>query len=886
MKIFYFSFFLSFISFTKSRIDENKIFNNDIYNEFNIMKTKNNITIYEVAHYLEVCFSKLKNDKTGSILCFVNITEAYLDKVNEFFLLKPMLYITKIFLIANLKDATFLHPLINNIFDAKKKYINKTFEVLRNNTFIFLNIRNILNINKTHIDYKVLFSNLSEILKINEVHVLFNDIYSLCKFDFIAILEYATNGTKISILINLLKDFIKKNQDSLVDFSYNLIIRCEERKELIDFTKKFITSPNHSSIIKDLKKISSNKALLKNISDIIELEGKINNEIFDAIITNSEVINTIIDGLNNTNFVEFITDVLLNLHDIAYLYKIIPEYISTLNQTQKKSASDIVTFFIKPLLKKYYFKDTFSKATENKIKKYIDDDLFKKYNISENCKLLFQYIYFNSSTRNFSKYYLKKFIMDSTKNKNDFLTFENCLNKKDFGAVSNKYNIRPIYIVGIIDDKYNKSKLKNSILFEKYNYLMNLCLPQGTIIYKDNKKVQMCNKEDYEKMIKFLEEITFNMNSSTIQSFILEKDNLSIKAEDYLFFTISLILIMMPLIINIFLVLNEKMLIKKYNKSKIINKLKEENKDDKGKNEEKEIKILDENEDKSASEFIAPKWHKLLIENFDIIKNIRELFNFSMFDTNIYNFNGITYIKGLLGISIILNIFGQTFFILFNDPTTMKVIYRFYKTISNPLYTILFLGLRYSPRLIFSCSGYILMYKFLNFIEKEETYYFLKFLILQSYKYILLIFVTFFFRLLNNYLYAIFRIFKSPILQLLKDLAEKNAGEYFINLFTFLFYNWSSLDYIDKKNTIQYFYIPINEVFLFLIGITIISIGYKFKLRIDYFIIFAALIFYFAKIFCYILIFDKDEIYSTLYFFSYRYGAFMINPLFIQFKEE
>ena len=124
----------------------------------------------------------------------------------------------------------------------------------------------------------------------------------------------------------------------------------------------------------------------------------------------------------------------------------------------------------------------------------------------------------------------------------------------------------------------------------------------------------------------------------------------------------------------------------------------------------------------------------------------------------------------------------------------MKVIYRFYKTISNPLYTILFLGLRYSPRLIFSCSGYILMYKFLNFIEKEETYYFLKFLILQSYKYILLIFVTFFFRLLNNYLYAIFRIFKSPILQLLKDLAEKNAGEYFINLFTFLFYNWSSLD--------------------------------------------------------------------------------------------
>ena len=36
---------------------------------------------------------------------------------------------------------------------------------------------------------------------------------------------------------------------------------------------------------------------------------------------------------------------------------------------------------------------------------------------------------------------------------------------------------------------------------------------------------------------------------------------------------------------------NNSMIIKKYNKSKIINKLKEENQDDKGKNEEKEIKI-------------------------------------------------------------------------------------------------------------------------------------------------------------------------------------------------------------------------------------------------------------------------------------------------------
>ena len=91
------------------------------------------------------------------------------------------------------------------------------------------------------------------------------------------------------------------------------------------------------------------------------------------------------------------------------------------------------------------------------------------------------------------------------------------------------------------------------------------------------------------------------------------------------------------------------------------------------------------------------------------------------------NVNGLTYIKGLLGISMILYIFGQTFIALFNLPFKNFTLSEFNSSLRNPLYVIPLIGLRYSPRVILSCSGYTLMYKFLCFIEKERNFYLPKF---------------------------------------------------------------------------------------------------------------------------------------------------------------
>ena len=66
---------------------------------------------------------------------------------------------------------------------------------------------------------------------------------------------------------------------------------------------------------------------------------------------------------------------------------------------------------------------------------------------------------------------------------------------------------------------------------------------------------------------------------------------------------------------------------------------------------------------------IFPKWILYLNEFFNIFKNGSELFNFSLNNTNFNNFNGMTYIKGLIGISVILTIGGQTYIALVNLPT-------------------------------------------------------------------------------------------------------------------------------------------------------------------------------------------------------------------------
>ena len=128
----------------------------------------------------------------------------------------------------------------------------------------------------------------------------------------------------------------------------------------------------------------------------------------------------------------------------------------------------------------------------------------------------------------------------------------------------------------------------------------------------------------------------------------------------------------------------------------------------------------------------------------------------------------------------------------------------------------------------------------------------IKFILRQSYKYLLLIMVVLFMRYSVYYLNLISTINKRPMMEILKNNLKENEFDYFINFFTFLLGYFGSSSFKEKQNIIQYFYVPLNEIFLLLFGVILISLEYKFKFRCDIIIILIILIFI-GKIFIYFL---------------------------------
>ena len=113
----------------------------------------------------------------------------------------------------------------------------------------------------------------------------------------------------------------------------------------------------------------------------------------------------------------------------------------------------------------------------------------------------------------------------------------------------------------------------------------------------------------------------------------------------------------------------------------------------------------------------------------------------------------------------------------------------------------------------------------------------------------------------------------------------------FLLSFTLLghyFYKIDEEQNLNGSNLLQYLWMPFNEIFFFLIGVCIISTGFKMKWRIDYFILCFVPVLYIAKIiYSYVTRnyyederFPLHDCYPTLYYVFFNYGRDMINPLF------
>ena len=64
-------------------------------------------------------------------------------------------------------------------------------------------------------------------------------------------------------------------------------------------------------------------------------------------------------------------------------------------------------------------------------------------------------------------------------------------------------------------------------------------------------------------------------------------------------------------------------------------------------------------------------------------------------------------------------IVGNVFETLIHSPTHIYSIINFRNIIYNLLYSIIYYSVRFAPRMLFACSGFIFVYKFLSYLEDK-----------------------------------------------------------------------------------------------------------------------------------------------------------------------
>ena len=876
MALFFYLIIFHLINYILSISKENDKFNSTINylmesDEFNLPKCFDNFSLNAPR--------ALQNVSS----CVLKQLRDYPDKVHDFLINQKDLIIVA----ARLSGKNVLYMLANDL-------LNNETNTLLKDIFDFIKIKKD---SKSVLDYFIeilskdyntffsVFMKLKEVFNFDGFKDFFNKIYQRYKYylyDFIELIPDKKDNNKKTFIpiLKSLKGFVQKYQDIIIEVFYNLISHYNERDRMTYDLRDFVLyNCSNSDFLDDFKSIIFNDTLIHEVLGLIKFDSAMADTVIRVVLVDKKLINLTFYLLHNETVVKNLSEIVINIYNKKYINKYIPKFLKDIigNNTDTK---DILINGYVNILKNV--------LTEKNLKYFVGSDLlfffkdlltkgFVRFNLSSSCARLFNHIYFSPEEQDntdFKFFYVKKLLIDSSKSKNDFLTYENCLKSYDNSNDSLFYQIKPVYVVGKIIDRYNQSELKNSIYYEKYNYIISFCFPQGI---NRTTNENFCSETDYGKLLQIFNSLSNNMNKTEVEAFVLTEDDLKGETEDYIYFSLITIITTIPLVISIFLFLYKIIKLSRTKKNVINNKLIPKNKIE-------NIIISKEKETKRKKipfKVIAPKCYRILNEYFNLINNGSELFDFSLNQTNFNNFNGITYIKGILGSSMFLNIFGLTFFILSNLPTKILGTYQFYHSVINPFYILAFIGLRYCPRIIFSCSGYTLIYKFLNFVEHDSKCSFFKFLILQSYKFILLICVVIYLRYCLYYIDVLFSNVSYPMSELFHNVLEDNNDKFFYNLLSFLFYNCQEDElFTNESAIIQYLYLPINEIFLFIVGIALISFGYKFKLRFDIIIIISFILIYLFKLLFFILYLYKREIYSTLYFFMRGYGVLMLNPIF------
>ena len=550
---------------TENEIFEYNNFTNeliDLHINYQIGDSKDSSTTRDIIISI---LEYIRSNPTQAILLVINYSEDIYNLSSNFL---------------EENNMTILNPLLLDLLNESKSLINKTFYILSNSTNnVTDNIIKILQLKK--IRFNVVINYLKKIFIVSEVKDLFKDFYLRYNASIINVIEVIVqklSETKVTNFFYHWKNFLSYHKDKLCNLIYDTTAHLSERKGITEAIRDFIIENNNEVLI-DLKQNIENDTYRKELFDLIDFRDPGIEKIFEVIFSDKDLLNFVFKFLSNRDFVHNLTDIIINLDNKTYTDGKIPVFFQNLGEKNVSFIIDIAKTILMNLVKEGDFINFVSNDLGAQIEKYIfkESQILDEINVS--CRELLDYTFFKNYSNNetiienlsksdneinstkinvksdgkyFRYYYIKKLALDTTKDKNDFLTYENCLNDKASFNYSKEYNIKPIFLIGIIDDAYKKKKLKNSIYHEKYNYLQSLCFPQGNQNGKD-----ICTDKDYGIIIKIFSELVENMTSSTVETLIFDKESVELKSKDYLYFIISVIIMIFPFLIKLILIFSK-----------------------------------------------------------------------------------------------------------------------------------------------------------------------------------------------------------------------------------------------------------------------------------------------------------------------------------------
>ena len=300
--------------------------------------------------------------------------------------------------------------------------------------------------------------------------------------------------------------------------------------------------------------------------------------------------------------------------------------------------------------------------------------------ISDSCNISLHNTFLSPITT--ANSYAQRTIEHSSKNKNDFLTYSSCMRSQP--SLQNT----PNYL-------FTTLTFNDSSHFDyPQRYSIGICVPS------------QCNETDYTTLI---QSIVVNHNelfdlkiNNTWNLTLFEVNSYDKK---FAFTPIQLLTLIPLLLIVIQLILNIVPFIPYWLSLKLLQLIKLCNK-------QRNTSVLLKTSTLKKSLLQIKK-------AFSLGENSEELFNSRKQSSKINNETGLTYIKVLRCISMMFFLFGTVFTMIIQSPSHIKSETSLHNLMINYLYSLIFFGIRYAPRILLSCSGFTLTYKLFCYLDEQ-----------------------------------------------------------------------------------------------------------------------------------------------------------------------